>query len=131
MDLSKYQRIPYAALQSNFTGCDCYGLVCLIYRTERGLEPPQIGYKARRAGFALEGQPGAAWERVDAPEAFDVVGFHSGQDMTHCGVMLDATNFLHIFEGGTPSVARVSDGRFRSRLAGFWRLRPKKDESNG
>lgn len=124
MDVSRYLRIPYRALQSDFRGCDCYGLVGLVYREELGREVPVVAYQQRRCGFALDGPPEATgWERIDKQERFALILFRVAGLPAHCGVMLDDIHFLHAYEGGTVSVGTITDRRWATRLAGFWRLK--------
>lgn len=43
MDARKYLGIPFQDKGCGFEGCDCYGLVRLVYREELGIELPCLG----------------------------------------------------------------------------------------
>lgn len=105
----------------------CWGLVCLVYRDQLGIDLPDypIGAADHRAVHRAiaEGQDGARWEPVETPRAFDVAVMRNARTgrIGHVGVMVDRGQVLHV-EAATASVV-VPVGHFsvRDRIAGFRR----------
>lgn len=129
---SKYMRIPFAPHGRDARGCDCGGLVWLIYKNELGIELPD--WRERYSGTTIQhsleleeavstmlGENG-----VEVPlseiQPFDVVAFEIAGEPIHVGVAINSQIFMHIMQGHT----RVCQERFESfqwkkRLTGCYR----------
>lgn len=129
-----YVGIPFVDGGRDRAGCDCWGLVRLVYADHAGIDLPAYGEVSSHELLAVtrslqEGARNEAWKRADAEprRALDVVLMKRldkpGSVPTHVGVMLDAKRVLHV-EEETDSVAVViSHPSVASRLIGFYRHR--------
>lgn len=102
-----YVGIPFLDGGRDASGCDCWGLVHLVYRDLLGIELPTYGEisahdVARVTERIREDSAGAPWLPVTgAPRPFDVLVMR-GKPL-HVGVMVDARHVLHV-EAATASV---------------------------
>ena len=108
MDVRTYIGIPFVDHACGFDGCDCYGLVRLVYRNELGLELPGIeddyGCALCRndVGHAVEKYRENDWCRdvTDLPpKPFDVLVFTRGGVDFHVGLWMEKGTMLHIIDG--------------------------------
>lgn len=104
-----YIGIPYKARGRSLSGCDCWGLVRLVYDLELEIVLPSLAEKYS----SMDDRDGIVeayatllpyWEEIATPEPFSVaVCKPSGR--LHCGVMVDSTKVLHAFRGADACVA--------------------------
>lgn len=96
-----YIGIPYADKGRGHAGVDCWGLVQLVLSEVFGLQLP--GYTAaydtaddKRAGTqVIEAGALDGWHPTTAPRAGDMVVFRIAGRPWHCGVMVNAIQFIH------------------------------------
>lgn len=115
-----YVGIPFLDGGRGLVGCDCWGLVRLVYSAVLGIELPTYGEisaadVARVTTRIREDSAAAPWLPVmGAAQAFDVLVMR-GRPL-HVGVMVDARHVLHV-EAATASVivpvARCTQVRHR------------------
>jgi len=99
----KYSMIPFQDLGRDETGCDCYGLVRLIYEREVGVELPALCFyentKQREVlGDAISEQPALlGFEPVskDAVEPFDVLVISHAGWACHLGIVINDRLCIH------------------------------------
>ncbi|GLI23495.1 cell wall-associated NlpC family hydrolase [Xanthobacter flavus] len=102
-----YVGIPFVDGGRDRAGCDCWGLVHLVYREVIGINLPTYGEisahdVARVTERIREDSAGAPWLPVTgAPRPFDVLVMR-GKPL-HVGVMVDAAHVLHV-EAATSAV---------------------------
>jgi len=131
MSLQRFVGVPYVAHGREYTGADCWGLLFLYYRDELGTPIPSYSSEMRERDFhrkdigpLMDVEIERLWLQVDEPQPGDGVLLRAGRFNTHVGVFLGAGRMLHS-EGPEPSVvARLDDIRLRSRITGFFRLKP-------
>ena len=128
----KYIRIPFKTKGRDFSGCDCGGLVWLVYKNELGIELPDWRdmYSGTRIENSLEleetvstvlGENAVEVDLKDA-EPFDVVSFRIKDSSMHVGLVINKHIFFHIMEGYTKVVAeRFSNPQWRGRVTGCFR----------
>ena len=128
----KYFRIPFKTHGRDFSGCDCGGLVWLVYKNELGIELPDWRemYSGTRMENSLElsetvstmlGENGVEVQPEDI-RPFDVLSFRIGNDPIHVGVAVNKRFFLHTMEGRTVVVQEKLDSpQWRHRLTGCFR----------
>lgn len=95
----EYVNLPFLDRGRTRDGLDCWGLVRLVYREQRGIALPDLGgeYLNTRDGDALAPLLQAqlpAWRPV-APGEFAVPLFTLPDGRLHVGVMVDAQHVLH------------------------------------
>ena len=132
---NRFTGVPFADLGRTRAGCDCWGLVRLVYAEVLGIALPSYagGYVSaeERAGVAAlldaadDSGPWVCVTREGWPiAAFDVLVFRRGGLRAHVGVAIDDARMLHIEGEDQAKVVRFLDPRWCSRLDGAWRFAP-------
>ena len=124
----RYVGIRFASQGRTLAGCDCWGLVRLIYQTELGITLPEYGEisatdlvevsKNISSGYVSE-----PWTAVDTATEFDVavMRFHGSRNVGHVGVMVDSEHVVHTEKGIDASVVPMNHMTIRHRLVCFRR----------
>lgn len=127
MDVSRYAAIPFAEKGRDMTGCDCWGIVYLVYRDLLGIELPLYTEKYQNTedekvlAAAINGEK-VKWEEVETPEAGNVVLMRlKGQPM-HVGVFIGGGMFIHCLSGSGTVIERVNSITWRNRIVGYYRF---------
>lgn len=128
MNVIKYLNIPYAYCGRDFSGCDCFGIVRLWYQEECKVilpdyQSPGKSHKDVPNSYIIEHMhilfKQVAWSDINTN---DIILIQNKSDsINHVGVMVSHTDFLHILEGCTPHVARVS--LWKDKIHSFYRYR--------
>lgn len=127
--VARYVGIPYATHGRDYHGCDCWGLVALVWREEFGVVLPEY--------------LGADWYRGQRPETVgaDAVAFASrfapvapGVERTgdgvlikmrgaplHVGIVITPGVMLHSHEDADSCVESYRAPMWERRIAGFYR----------
>lgn len=128
----KYMRIPFKDHGRDFLGCDCGGLVWLVYHNELGIDLPDWRslYSCTTLEYSDElsdtvstmlGENGIAVD-FDDREPFDVLSFRIRGADIHVGLVVDREHFLHIWRGTTTvSVEKFSSPMWRNAVTGCYR----------
>lgn len=125
-----YVGIPFAEHGRTRAGCDCWGLVHLVY-ADCGVQLPSYaeGYAstleraeiaALIAGAAVS-RPWAEVPPVAATRARDVVLFRRAGAPAHVGLAVAPGLMLHVSAGHAARLERYDDGRWQPRRAGIFR----------
>ena len=129
----KYLRIPFRARGRDVAGCDCWGLVRLVYRQELGVELPDFAIDPNDA----EAIPAAVaaekprWQAIpfDDRREFDVVvmrarlvvaGAAFSPDM-HIGVVAPGGRILHTQEPFGVACVPHDHPTLVNRMSGIFR----------
>jgi hypothetical protein len=132
-----YVGIPYRDHGADRSGCDCWGLVRLVYRERAGVILPAYAadYDDERdtdgvARCVEAARASGSWRRVDPPaQPLDIAEMLSllrsrrgwSYPPLHVGVVLALGWLLHT-EVATGSVlVRSDDPTLGRRIAGYWR----------
>lgn len=131
----RYTRIRYAPCGRSWQGVDCWGLVYLVYRDERGIELPTYlpDYDSpgehERLGALIDVERARDWTEPAEPAEFDVLVFNVPFKRRlwpcHVGIMVDPATgtFLQALKGAGVHRASLSGlGPWGRRLAGAHRL---------
>ena len=133
MTVGNYVGIPYELHGTTRQGIDCWGLPCLWYREQYGIELPSFGDRygreldaAERAHIAevVRGES-SKWQtiRQGHEQRGDLVLFRVAGEEAHLGVVVDAGRFLHARLGTDSCVERYDSPVWARRVAGFYRWR--------
>ena len=129
--IKKYMNIPFKDCGRDFDGCDCGGLVWLIYKTELGIELPKWNdlYQSTQYSNSLEieqvltsmlGENG-----IEVPlsqiKPFDVLSIRIGKAEMHVGLVIDKNRFIHIVEGEKVLCERINSVKYKHRITGAFR----------
>ncbi len=109
---TKYLDIKYVPGGRRASGCDCWGLVCLVYSQELGIELPSL------AGSDTSHETN--FKRVWQPIAeFDLAFFDAWPSRSHIGIILNPSIWmLHTTEGGRVHATRTTN---RARQPDYYR----------
>jgi cell wall-associated NlpC family hydrolase len=126
--VSKYIGIPYAHGGRDLTGLDCLGLCICIYNefginipNGDGSEYPPDWFKTDPERY-IRGilQHGKAVS-VDELKPLDFVYFKMAGIITHAGIMVDYSRFIHVLENRTVCIEWLNSS-WRRRLIGARRF---------
>lgn len=127
-DLAGYVGIPWQDKGRDRAGCDCWGLLRLVYAECLGITLPSYGdnYATaadREALHALIAGELGPWIAIPAgsEQTFDGVLTTEGGVIRHVGIVAGNGAMLHMPEGSDSVIASYRSHRYRSRVAGFWR----------
>lgn len=126
MTLADFVGLPFAD-HGRAGGFDCWGLARAALKAATGVDLPDYGagYEgmADHSGIAASIRDGLAvgWERVERPQAHDLVIFNIAGQPRHVGLMVGPNMFLHAPEGSTSRIERVDDRMWAKRVEGFYR----------
>lgn len=131
-----YLGIPWVWGGTTRAGCDCAGLVSLVYAELTGIRldwhatwPDLIRGGLDRASIetAIEATTGAwPWRPVvgsGAAAPLDLLVFRRAGIEDHVGVLVDKGLFLHVRQGDRARLARLDQQPWAARLAGVYRHR--------
>ncbi len=112
-------------------GVDCYGLVCLIYLYEFGVELESFSEcyadtkdAANIAKQMLLSSVGAPWRHLEENEeakAGDVALLAIGGILCHCGVMVSPSDMVHCLKDTNSAIEKTHSKMWAKRLAGIYR----------
>ena len=102
---ARYVGLPFKDHGRDFAGVDCWGLVRLVLKEEKGIEVPSYGETSAMdlmavAQMVARFSAADPWVPVlpDAKQAFDVAVMHKRYDPVHVGIMTGPDHVLHIEE---------------------------------
>lgn len=132
MNFSKYIDIPFKHRGRDFSGCDCYGLVRLIYKEELGIDLPdylEIDYNCNlndrdethiQDGYQYHLQHG--WNPVKPPfQLYDALVFYASARKVvadHIGLYIDDGKFIHTSAHYKMSMVSRLDRIWEAKLYG-------------
>jgi len=123
-----YIGLPYREFGRDRRGLDCWGLACLVYREQLGIDLPSYAERytsveehTELSAIIGDATGSATWTRVDRPEIYDVAVFRRGRQTVHVGIVITAGLMLHTSEGRPSRIEHFSTGPWSHRLAGIFR----------
>ncbi len=132
--MQKYLRIPYKLKGHDFDGCDCGGLLRLVYKTELDIDLPdwEDAYiSTHKEGFKeidniFDEQTSTIGDfpmqvPLDEVQPFDAVVIRIGKLNVHTGIVTSKGRFLHIQEGETALIDSYDGLKWKNRLVGVYR----------
>lgn len=120
---NKYVGIPYRPMGCSMDGCDCWGLVRLVYKNEFGIDIPGVTIDMTdHANMELIPMGlDAMWDKTDNPKPGDVINFHVLGHDSHVGIVTAPGQMLHVYDNGHSSCIEVYTSRkWKSRIAGIF-----------
>lgn len=123
-----YVGTPFDAHGRVRMGCDCYGLICVVYREELNITlPDYLGYSsvdehAEIAALIADGKSSPVWfPATGNAVAFDIAVFRRGRLDTHVGIVVRHGLMLHMAEEDCAKHADYRSGAWSHRLTGIYR----------
>lgn len=126
IDWNKYVGIPYKLHGRNFDGCDCWGLVCLVYKNELGIDLDKYMYKDIDEGHKIMANEKDHFIKIENPKIGDVALFRIAGDISHIGIVIGNAgekNLLHTIREHDSAIDRYDGPRWLKRLEGFYNVR--------
>lgn len=129
----KYVGVPYKDFGRSTDGCDCWGLLRLVYAEEFGIELPSYigGYESPRAGRGLgtligqevDNNPWGAVLR-NTERSGDAVLLALRGYPCHVGIVTAPGDMLHVTRGIDAVVESYRGSMWARRLKGVYRYEP-------
>src|SRR5262245_10886445 len=124
--LDRYVGLPFLEHGRSHLGCDCYGLLRLVYREVLHICLPSYSERYVSTEDSAELQQLIAgelsqWCAVLPERAMDAVLLTEGGIVRHIGVVDQPGRLLHVENGGTAVIEPYRTGRLKRRVVGFYR----------
>ena len=125
MDIRKYIGIPFKDGGRDFDGLDCWGLVRLVWKEERGIEMPDMGdeyssaFERGDVGPLFEKYTAQDWNRDVTKlkrKPLDVLAFTFGGLELHAGLWIAPGEMLHVMRGMATAIERYDQAKWAKRL---------------
>lgn len=131
IDASPYIGIPYEYKGSSVSGCDCWGLVRLVYARERHVSLPSFDeyhegmQDTQGINAAVVEATTAQWRSLAMGEEVsgDVVVLRVSRLPVHVGIVVDADAqiMMHVMLGRHAVTEPYNGTAWRRRVAGIYR----------
>lgn len=131
--------LPYADKGRDWTGCDCWGFLCIVHAERAGTELPSyegISSAERQEIAAIVAQEasspvwrvighrdGSAFRFLEEPREMDIAWFRRGRHDAHAGLYLRRGLMMHMVEEDCSKIERFDCAPWQSRLTGIYRWR--------
>ena len=120
--------IPFVDGGRDFNGCDCWGLVKLIYDLELDIQLPDFDISALDTESVIDAMETGKkqWKETTLnPQKYDVVALHLGTKhfgmVNHVGVFIGDGMFIHTMDRTASMMNRMKDVQWTSRILGVYR----------
>lgn len=114
-DYRQFLGIPFVPHGREMVGCDCWGLVRLVYQDWYGIDLPlfaghrfDVNNPMAAAKLMAEGARLNIWQNVDTPQRGNILLFGAGAAPYHVGVCLNDELMLHTREGTDSTTERYT-----------------------
>jgi cell wall-associated NlpC family hydrolase len=132
----RFVGIPYADKGRTIDGCDCWGLLRIVYRHFVIAELPSysdqyVTAEDRVALARLIANELDPWEEIEpgSERSLDAVLMREGRFPRHVGIVTEPGKLLHVSSDGICSVIeRYRDGQLKNRVVGFYRYNQKANQ---
>ena len=121
-----YITIPYKKMGRDKDGLDCWGLVRMIYKDQFDIDLPSYvdQYNADDTHNTLAeliAISKESWTKTDNPVIGDVLLLRAEGSLSHVGVVISPTHFIHVIEDINVTIERYDQGKWKNRLEGAYR----------
>ena len=108
----------------DYAGGDCWSIAYLAYRDILGIELPSFADDYVNAGDTKASRRVIRdlilahrhhWNKVEYPQALDVVLFRFGDTETHLGMMIDKRKFIHCERKINTVVERIDSAKWQNQ----------------
>ncbi|NOX15955.1 MAG: C40 family peptidase [Epsilonproteobacteria bacterium] len=103
---------------------DCYGFVKYFYKKHNGVDMIDFIYqKADDVGnekLYYEHLKDSRWKRSE-PQKGAVVGLRVNGYISHIGLMLNKTDFIHIMKSSGVRINKITHPQWKNRVVGFYK----------
>lgn len=126
MNLRHYIGIPFEDHGRRHDGCDCYGLVQLVYREQLGITLPDLGdrysdaYARGEVNEVVTDELAKDWnfDVTTGPwKPLDIMIFSRAGGDHHVGLYIRPGEMLHIVDGAMSAFERYDTAKWKFRLS--------------
>lgn len=125
-----YIGIPFQAGGKTREGCDCWRLLCLIYKEQLNIDLPDYADVTMEDNLSsllkitkLMKQDKDQWQKVDVPNMYDMVLLRTGNMLYHAGMIIDRNKMIHVDRGIDSVIERFDSHMWKDRVEGFYRYK--------
>ncbi len=123
----QYEKIEFKEKGRDHAGCDCWGLVKLIYKEQLGIELP--GYEEiyettndrEILAATIRDESNNKWLNPDTPKEFDVIILKMGGMPMHVGIVTKKNKMIHCGKGFNTVHETFKNIRWKHKVIGFAR----------
>ena len=120
--------IPFKCDGRDRNGCDCYGLICLIYRERLGIILPDYAgiftdhtmVTLKKVARTME-EGRKRWALVDKPSPYDMVMLRTGRYVWHVGLAINKCDMIHTMAGIGSAIESFQNLYWKHRVVEFRR----------
>lgn len=118
----QFLRVPYLEGGRDVRGCDCWGLVRMIYWEAYGIDLPLLQVKPgiQAAKNVLRASRSVDWIMSNG-RAGDVVVVRQRSIPGHVGLLLTRNDMIHTLPDVGVTVERTDSIRWRNKILGYYR----------
>ena len=124
MDYNKYIGLPYVSNGRSDSGVDCWGLACLFYRNELGIELPSYSELYSTASdpevVSAINSNRDNWLQVSQTVPGDLCLFNIYGEPAHVGIYVGDNKFLHARDGKDSVIESLNNSQWSKRFQGFY-----------
>lgn len=127
---AQYQRIPYADNGRDLRGCDCWGLLCIIYRDFFDIELPKYAgvhttnirevVRAISSGYVQPEWIDVPREQLRIGDAV-VMALVGKKLAAHVGIYIGKNQMIHAEHGSGVCIVNLQDYTVRERIIAYRR----------
>lgn len=127
--VKKYIGIPFVSGGRNESGCDCYGLVRLVFHNEFMIDLPEIDGYSNALIPELTNPlfqrytPLLLGERHESPLNNDIAVINNRGLPTHLGVYVGELYILHTVRRIGSCLQRITDRDLTNRIEGYYGIK--------
>lgn len=122
---NNYIGIPFKYKGRTEEGLDCWGLARLIYKNEYAITLPSFSSDYEDSDIErisdLIAQYREGWETVEVPSEGDIVLFKVMGAISHIGIAVSPTHFIHAREGYDSAIESFNSPYWKKRVVGFFK----------
>lgn len=118
---NEYIGIPYKRYGDTVEGCDCWGLVSLIYKNMLNITLPDLPTDYHIDRQKTYEHESLKWNKIERVKPFDVIAFKYGRIIGHVGIIIDDHHFLHVQDDIMSCVESYRTEPYSRRIAGVYR----------
>jgi cell wall-associated NlpC family hydrolase len=138
-NLGDFVGIPFVDRGRDYYGCDCMGLVHLIFK-EYGIDIPTYDVKcddtkaiSEQFCWLYDNKESNGWAEIEEPEEPCLITFAIDGNMPdqvcHVGTYVGNGKFIHTIAKQGSSIVKIRHPFYRNKIKGFFKY--EKSSSNG
>jgi cell wall-associated NlpC family hydrolase len=127
--LDKYLDIPFVDGGRSKEGCDCWGLIMILYRDLLKIELPDFPISSENCSQVHDAMVGSIragqWIRTEEPSYGDIIAMAlSPRNLTainHVGMFICNNKFIHSIQNQRSAICSLDSIYWKNRIKGFYR----------